>query len=149
MNYYSRLLPVLVAVVVLSIGLPVIASGQSTVDMGASSLSLNDDVRVTETESVVLKRQFETHRRETTMGASVLRGYAESERMGLEVSAVNTASFNLNGVSTPLPQSEMSTKRKVLYIVGGVVVVGGAVAGILALGGDDGAAQIPAPPGRP
>lgn len=61
-----------------------------------------------------------------------------------------TASFDFAATSSkPNMQAEGSSNRRVYYIIGGVLIAGGLAAGILALSGDDGAAGIPPPPGRP
>lgn len=150
MQYSSRFLPLVVAVSILWVGLPASAFGQSVSGAGSVSSAYVDEGQGdnVESKSVVLKNTM-IDRQGTTARLRDLDGYANARSLDVITRPVHAARFNLNGVSAPLPQSEMSTQRKVLYIVGGVLVVGGAVAGILALSGDDGVAQIPAPPGRP
>lgn len=61
--------------------------------------------------------------------------------------ALSSRSFTFDA-SSSMPQS--SDNRTVYYVIGGALVVGGAIAGILALGDDGGGtAGIPAPPARP
>lgn len=131
------------AVLALAIGLlPEVGQAQSTGMMIAE-----EDAPAPSSNSVVL--EAEATPSSVGVNPDRMRRFAETD------GPVQPVSMNVNSMeaaplpSRPFPAPQMSTQRKVIYIVGGALVVGGAILGIAALSGDDGGQQIPAPPGRP
>lgn len=147
MRFSSRLLPLLL---VLSLGVttvvaqPASPSGISMAALQSSGPQVSPDAGPS---SAVLKEDPGPTQKRVGVRAEALQQYAETDALQLDAASVRPVSFDLSSrPSAPAPQSNNGT-RTTLYVIGGVLVVGGAVVGILALSG--GPDPIPAPPGRP
>lgn len=142
----SRLLPL---ILLLSFGVTsaVAQSSSSGPSVSALQETARSSAETATGSSVVLKKEEESTRKAVGVRTKALRKYTEREALQLDDTPVQTVSFDLSKSSVPAPQANNGTRR-LLYIIGGAIVAGGAVAGILALSGEDGAA-IPPPPGRP
>lgn len=104
-------------------------------------------------ESVVVDDQYQ-YAPSVGVNTEGLERFANSPN-GLRPISMGTRTVHSGALpSRSFPAPQMSTQRKVLYIVGGAVVVGGAILGIVALGDDGGGGgggpgPIPGPPSRP
>lgn len=116
--------------------------------MDATLAESSEALSAAATSSVVAFDKSETVNA-PAVSAEELGQFVTPDAVGTDMTMEN-ASFHLTSMSDrPQEMSGVSTTRKVMYVVGGALVVGGAVFGILALSGDDGGTTIPAPPNRP
>lgn len=110
---------------------------------------------VPDLQSSAVLKDVNSSGRAVGVDARPLKHFSQTESLQINGSTtIQPVSFRGTGLSSRLnPQSDagVSNTRMTLYIIGGVLVAGGAVAGILALSGDGGGGPdpIPAPPGRP
>lgn len=149
MPYSFRLFSLILLVSGLGVATATAQSSGSDAAVRTSQALAETSTRTVSSSSVVLKGKRKAPEARVGARTTALQRYADTTPLQQPAgAALQTTSFQLKGGPNPLqPQSAGGNTRTVLYVVGGALVVGGAIVGILAL--DDGPDPIPAPPTRP